>query len=86
MAHTKAPFKPHEILWIVAANELKGRARAEAFWDIAEMSGRQVFSVMEKAKRLRTMDKKIAKAFLEVARRKEWAMPRRVFVSHGAQT
>jgi len=45
-------YRPHEILWLLAALELKGKQRKLAYRDIALMSDRTIISVSVKANRL----------------------------------
>ncbi len=42
-----------ELIWIEAANSLRGYERACALYDISQMSGRSVANVREKANKMR---------------------------------
>lgn len=75
-----------EMLWLRAASSLCLKDREEAWQDLAGLTGRTVNCLRRQARLLAAQDRKIAKAVLEVALRKNWlsesasASPRRVFV------
>lgn len=67
----------HEDLWLEAANTLDRHARNDALRDIAELTGRGFYNVVDRARRMRERDRRQAEA---AARRQimrlppEWAL------------
>lgn len=74
-------FQPHELEWIRAAGTLTFRERESAYMQIAALTCRRYATIYERARKLRSEDRKLARDFLEQS-----MITRRVYVTAPTMT